>query len=204
MIPYLTLLVDLVKGIAWPLLIFGIAYAFRQPLKELLPRVRRAGPTGIEIADQSELVRKWTGELRQLPNLQRTTAIETLEKAIHTDLELTREDERTDLLVNRLAQNRLAAIFERVYGAIYGSQIAGLRALVNAGGKVTMSDAVQYFDEAKSKKPELNEVEFGAWLEFLRVFNLIKIENETISISELGRDFLLYLTAANLNEAKAR
>jgi hypothetical protein len=37
MIPYLTLLVDLVKDIAWPLLIFGIAYAFRQPLKELVP-----------------------------------------------------------------------------------------------------------------------------------------------------------------------
>jgi hypothetical protein len=45
-------------------------------------------------------------------------------------------------------------------------------------------------------------IEFGPWLEFLRAFQLIKIENDTISITDLGRDFLLYVSAANLNEAK--
>jgi hypothetical protein len=162
MIPYLTLFVDLVKGIAWPVLVFCVVYMFRQPLKALLPRVRRAGPTGIVLSEvQSELVSKWTGELKQLPGLQRTAAIEIVEKAIHTELDLARADDRIDLLVNRLAQNRLAAIFERVYGAIYGSQIAGLRALVNAGGKVTMAEAVQFFDQLKSKKPDLSEANFG-------------------------------------------
>jgi hypothetical protein len=52
MIPYLTLAVELVKGIAWPLVIFAIVYLFRRPLKELLPRVRKAGPTGVEIEVQ--------------------------------------------------------------------------------------------------------------------------------------------------------
>jgi hypothetical protein len=92
MIPYLTLFVDLVKGIAWPVLVFCVVYMFRQPLKALLPRVRRAGPTGIVLSElQSELVSKWTGELKQLPGLQRTAAIEIFEKAIHTELDLTRE-----------------------------------------------------------------------------------------------------------------
>jgi hypothetical protein len=57
-------------------------------------------------------------------------------------------------------------------------------------------------NEAKSKKPEMSYVEFGPWLEFLRAFELIKIENETIAITPGGRDFLLYLAGANLNEAK--
>jgi hypothetical protein len=73
---------------------------------------------------------------------------------------------------------------------------------LGAGGTVTKANALEYFNEAKSNKPELSNVEFSGWLEFLRVFNLIKIENETISITDLGRDFLLYLTAQNLNEAK--
>jgi hypothetical protein len=202
MIPYLTLLVDLVKGIAWPALIFALVYVFRAPLKELIPRVRKAGPTGIELeVHQTAVVNKWAGELKSLPGLLRTPPIESLEKTLHSQLEYTKEGERTDLLVNRLAVAQLASVFERVYGAIFGSQIAGLRTLANAGGTLTTADALRYFDEAKSNKPEL-KVEFGAWLEFLRAFSLIKIENEKISITDLGRDFLLYLTAQNLNEAK--
>jgi hypothetical protein len=202
-IPYLTLFVELVKGTAWPALIFGLVYLFRRPLQELMPRVRRAGPTGIEleVPQQTALISKWTGELKQLPGLTRTLPIENLEKTLHTQLESTRVEERVDLLVNRLAVAQLSSVFERVYGSIFGSQIAGLRALVNAGGAVTNADALRYFNEVKSNKPEL-KVEFGAWLEFLRVFTLVKIENEKISITDGGRDFLLYLTSQNLNENK--
>jgi hypothetical protein len=202
MLPYLTLAVDLVKAIAWPLMIFGLVYLFRHALQELLPRLRKAGPTGIELeVQQTAVVSKWTGELKQLPGLTRTPPIEALEKTLHAQLEFTRMDERTDLLVNRLAVAQLTSVFERVYGAIFGSQIAGLRALTNAGGSVTNADALKYFSEIKSTKSELM-IEFGAWLEFLRAFGLIKIENEKISITDLGRDFLLYLTTQNLNEAK--
>jgi hypothetical protein len=31
-------------------------------------------------------------------------------------------------------------------------------------------------------------------------FSLVKLDNERVSITDLGRDFLLYLTAANLPE----
>jgi hypothetical protein len=184
--------------------IFVILYVFRRPLKELIPRVRKASPTGIEIEaeKQIQLASKWTGELKQLPGFQRTAAIASLETKLNSDLMDVHEEERLDLLVHRLAIVQLTGIFERIYGAIYGSQIAGLRELARTG-KVTMADALKYFDKAKSDRPELSNVEFAAWLEFLRVFNLIKIESDTISITDLGRDFLLYLTQANLNEAKS-
>jgi hypothetical protein len=42
MILYLTLGVDLVKGIAWPVVVFVLIHAFRQPLKEFNPQVRKA------------------------------------------------------------------------------------------------------------------------------------------------------------------
>jgi hypothetical protein len=200
----LTLFVDFVKGIAWPLVVFAIVYVFRQPMKELLPRVRKAGPTGVEIEVQQTQVqvRKWSDELKEQPGFQRTPTIEAVEKAIHGELANIRDEQRIDLLANRLAVARLSGVFERVYGAIYGTQISGLRALVSAGGTVIRANAVEFFEDQKSKKPEMRNIEFAPWLEFLRLFQLIKVEGDAISITDLGRDFLLYLSGANLNEAK--
>jgi hypothetical protein len=48
----------------------------------------------------------------------------------------------------------------------------------------------------------MSNFEFAPWLEFLRLFQLIKIDGDAISITDLGRDFLLYLSGTNLNEAK--
>lgn len=202
MLQYLTLLVDLLKGIAWPIVVFVIAYVFRQPLKELFPRITKAGPTGIEMAEAQQVqVSKWSGEL--LPGVQRTPAIEAQEKTLYARLDDITVEKRTGLLVNALAVAQLSSRFERIYGAIYGSQIAGLRALVNAGGKVTSADALQFFNDMKSKKPEMSNIQYEAWLEFLRLAGLITIDSETISITDMGRDFPLYLTVANLTEAKS-
>lgn len=46
-IPYLGLLTDLLKGIAWPLAAYFMAIAFKVELKQLLSRVIKAGPTGV-------------------------------------------------------------------------------------------------------------------------------------------------------------
>jgi hypothetical protein len=43
MLEYTKLLVDLLKGIALPIALFAIVYLFRAQLRELLPRIRRAG-----------------------------------------------------------------------------------------------------------------------------------------------------------------
>ena len=99
--------------------------------------------------------------------------------------------------------SRFLSIFERIYGVIFGSQIAGLRALVAGGGTVPLVDAVKYFDDWKSKTPGLAPVEFDQWIGFLKSFDLMRVENDKVSITDVGREFLLYLSSSNLNGMKA-
>jgi hypothetical protein len=204
MLEYAKLFVDLLKAIAWPVALFAIVYMFRAQLRELLPRVRKAGPTGVEIAEQELLkVTRWSGELKRLP-VPRTNLVEAAEKALHEDLQKWPDLERVDLLVNRLAVARISAFFERVYGAIFGSQIRGLKALVASDGKVSIADARKFFEEEKLKTPQLAEakVEFEGWIRYLVNFELVRIENDQVIITDAGRDFTTYLPAVGLNENK--
>src|SRR5207237_608 len=132
----------------------------------------------------------------------RTEMISNVEKTIHAELQNYPDAERVDLLVNRLAVARLSSVFERIYGAIFGSQIAALRGLVAQGGKVALSVAVKFYDDAKSRTPVLNAVEFDAWMAFLKNFELIRVGNDEVSITERGHEFLLYMSASNLAENK--
>jgi hypothetical protein len=203
MIEYVKLAVDLLKGLAWPVAFFGTMFLFRVDVRALLPRLIKAGPTGMEFERQPQtLSQPWSGELNKLPNNRPRTAItEEIEKSLHAALQTIKDDQRIDVLVNELAVSRLHAVFERIYGPIYGSQIAGLRALVSAGGRVPMSDAVNFFNEVKSRQPDLPAaIDFSSWSGYLQNSNLIKVENDSVEITELGREFLLYLPLANLRE----
>jgi hypothetical protein len=205
MLEYAKLFVDLLKGIAWPVALIVIVYMFRAQLRELLPRVRKAGPTGVEIAEQELLkVTRWSGELKPLP-VPRTNLIERVEMVLHEDLQRFPDAERVDLLVNRLAVARLATIFERAYGAIFGSQIRGLKALVASAGQASIADARKFFEEEKLRTPALAEtkVEFEGWIKYLVNFELVKIENDHVIIMDAGRDFVTYLHAVGLNENKS-
>jgi hypothetical protein len=143
-----------------------------------------------------------SGELKELPGLTRTPPIAAIEKSIHKALEIYKPETYVDLLVRHLAQSRLETVFERVYGAIYGSQIAGLRELIKRGGKISMADAVKGFDEAKSRSAFPANFTFDLWLQFLKAFDFIEAEDNEIRITDIGKDFLLYLSARGLPENK--
>jgi hypothetical protein len=93
-------------------------------------------------------------------------------------------------------------VFERVYGAIYGSQIAGLRELAKRGGKISTVAAVKVFDEAKSRSAFPTNITFDLWLQFLKVLELIEADANEIRMSDKGKDFLMYLPAKGLPENK--
>jgi hypothetical protein len=196
--------VDLIKSLAWPVVVFVIAWLFHDELRKKIPGLTKAGPAGVEFDVQRAITvqSSTSGELKELPGLARTPPIAAIEKSIHNALQLYKPETHVDLLVRHLAQSRLEAVFERVYGAIYGSQIAGLRELAKRGGKISMADAVKGFDEAKSRSAFPANVTFDLWLQFLKVFNLIEAEDNEIRMTDIGNDFLLYLSAKGLPENK--
>lgn len=102
------LLAHFLVGVAWPVAAFAIAFLFRRDLKALLPRVRKAGPGGVELdsveqqreAESSapsakealEALEPPEGSTRQpreltpLPGVVRTPAVAELERILHAKL----------------------------------------------------------------------------------------------------------------------
>jgi hypothetical protein len=123
-----------------------------------------------------------------------------IEKSIHEALPLFAADTHVDLLIRQLAQTRLEVVFERAYGAIFGTQFALLRALMGTGGTMSLATVLQFFGEAKSKGLAAAELIFENWLRYPRVFELVEVDAEEVKITNLGRDFLIFLSAKGLRE----
>ncbi len=195
-------------GIAWPAVVGFIAFFYRSEIRSILPRVRKAGPIGIELdaVQQQQKEAKAdapSGELKPLPGINRTKALEAVERNLHDSLKIYDENNRLDILVSYLAQARLELSFERIYRVIFGSQIEGLRHLSEVG-QVSFDEARAFFDRVKEKYPELYEdYGFAGWLGFLESEYLVHRNGNFIEITDFGRDFLAYLANRRLPEGKA-
>ena len=204
------LAVDLLKQIAWPLAAVLIALSFRAEFRALLPKLRRVGPTGLEFEVERQQIRAAVvaapGELKELPGLSRTQAMARVERLLHDRLHqsITKQEDREDLLVRLLAQSHLETLFEQTYRLIFGSQISALKILnQHQGVTVSEADARAHFERLKELHPEVYQhYGYEQWLGFLLGRDLIMRSDDTFAITDIGRDFLLYLTAKGLPENK--
>lgn len=207
---FIKALFDLIKGIAWPLAIAFIAWFYRDDIKSLLPRVEEAGPTGVKLRPPereqktlaTDLREAGQVELKELPGLGRTPTIARIEKDLHLSIQAYPEDQRTDIALRVLAEARLMLLFERMYRVMFGSQIAGLKRL-NERTTVPLVEAIGYFEQVKEAYPDFyKDFGFADWIRFLQRENLVVVTEETVEITDLARDFLLYLTVQGLPEDK--
>ena len=132
----------------------------------------------------------------------REIRVEITERELHASLRRFDEKEWVDVLIHVLARAQLEAAFERVYRVIFGSQIVLLRRL-NGFGQISIEDAKHMFEPLERQFPELYK-DYGlvGWLGFLSSEKLISFNADMAEITELGRDFLLYLVARRLPENK--
>jgi hypothetical protein len=202
------LIVDLVKGIAWPLAALIIAAIYRNDFRGLIPRVRKAGPGGVEFdpVDQpknpplsAEVTTPTTSDDAELSPRQKTVA-----EQIREELKSVPQQQHVKALIHSLAKLRLAAYFENTYSFIFGSQIRLLRVLHGAVS-MALADADAFFQkEARSNYPsQYGNATFEDWLQFLIARDLVVKTNTDISITETGREFLTFLHQMRYSEAKA-
>lgn len=94
--------------------------------------------------------------------------IATREEELRKDLQAFPQEQHVVVLLRAIARASLVSTFENIYGAIFGSQILGLRRL-NAPSEVSIEDAEEFFGtEAKAKRPEAyRSVSFDDWLAIL-------------------------------------
>jgi hypothetical protein len=210
----------LLKAVAWPFVVLLVARSFKPEILSFLPglnalllRSRKVNVAGIlqlevDAAEQQQKaadVRATTTsdsvELREIPGLSRTKAIETLERNIHGQLKNVTEDP-VHVLVRNLAQARLEAAFGFIYAGIFGSQILGLIHL-EARRKVSTDEVYRFYQEVEAKYPEIYQgYGFAGWLGFLKTHGLTAQKDTDVLITPFGDDFLKWLQATSLSIKK--
>jgi hypothetical protein len=197
--------VDLVKAVAWPTAIFALGFMFRSDVRALFPRLKKAGPTGLEFDPSRQLLSAVTRELQELPGFPpRTPTIAKVETQLHAELGIIDPEKQIDVLVRNLAVARLARNFEQIYRIIFGSQIAGLAALAAApDGEAPVSESSSYFDGIKAKYSEFYEKNtFEEWIRYPINADLVVRSGDCLKVTDLGRDFLTYLGETKLPAEK--
>lgn len=130
--------------------------------------------------------------------------LKEVEERIAVDLEsrnISNQSDKERVLTRALASTQLVLLFERIYAGIWASQLYVLRYLNGAVAGVNISFIRHYYDEASRKYPEwYKEQTFEKWLNYLTVFNLIKLDDSQATITPTGRQFLRYMADAGKPE----
>src|SRR5262245_61278904 len=120
----------------WPLatiiIILAIIWFFRDDIRQIIPRVSKAGPTGVEFVNQPGASGHTTipDKLDDIPDLEPTLSVKQREQVLKSAIQELPEAQRVDRLISVLAQAQVAARFSELYGLIFGSQIEVLKRLV--------------------------------------------------------------------------
>ncbi|WP_428428246.1 hypothetical protein [Pararhizobium sp.] len=182
---------DLLKGIAWPLVVFLLFFMFRAQLQERIKHLVSAGPTGavFQPSQPSEPPTPSTLKTVRHPMSMVNENIELIQRQL---LDIP-ENERTTRLISALAEAQIEAQFEFLFGSVFGSQIAALRVL--ARGMVTLDEAKKFFEEevVPLNKTIYSEWGFDEWSRFLTSQQLAEINGDHVEITDRGRDFLLFV-----------
>ena len=127
-----------------------------------------------------------------------STIVAEEERVILNGLSKVDQESQIPILVRALAEMRITATFERVYGLSFGSQLKGLTRLME-WGEVTIDNAREFFQsEAKDRFPQFYvDKTFDQWLGFLVEHRLVLRAAAKIEITELGKEFLKFLKERN-------
>jgi hypothetical protein len=199
---------EFLVAISWPIVVLIIALMFRADLGALIPRLKRAGPSGIEFdaAEQrkqaAEISQSNPAELKKIPGVQRTAASVGVEQKLREAINKIEQSERFDVVLAELASSRLETHFALTYNIIFGSQIRALRLLNERNGVVPVSEAHAYFEEVKANHGEFSDWTFEQYSNFLRVAYLIEERNNQVFLTDIGREFLFFILKYRLSEGK--
>ncbi|MGY5775043.1 hypothetical protein [Rhizobium sp. LEGMi135b] len=191
---------DLLKGIAWPLAILLVVFTFRREVRDRIKDIVSVGPTGAVLQPRQSVEAPTTSGLKEekLPEPIKADHLSTTVKALVAKIQdqLTRIDQGDQIpaLVMSLAQAQIDGQFEFVWGIIFGSQIAALRRLMQSG-PISFEEAKKFFEEnAKPLNPELySKFDFDQWSRFLVTQQLVAVQDNMVSLTDTGRDFLAYV-----------
>lgn len=186
------------EAFVWPVvvvvLVFGVM--FHRQIRGLIDRTRRLSSKGSETREPSQLTppEDPTAELEEFTASFANPLLLDQQRIINADLEgrgLNDPGTAREALLRSLAGSYILRHFERAQSTIWGSQIALLTALHGRSDVMTTVEAQAFYETGKSEFPHrYNEYGFDAWLWFLQSRWFVDSEEERLTITLTGREFL--------------
>ncbi len=197
-----TEVVGLLRVIVWPAVVLLLARRFEPELRQFLQTRRSSHVPEFPLQVSTPQERNLKPQtVRMIDNPVVASDIETLrnDPALAS---ATTPDKREEVLINALAATRTACHFRAVLSSIWASQLKILRHLDTKGDGIEVAEGLRgYYDDAVRRHPEtFLEYPLEQYLDFLRTALLVEHRNGGIAITEVGRDFLKYVTASGLPE----
>jgi len=202
-----------IAGFAWPaaVLIAAIAFMliFRGPISSLINRIREVTRdgirTGVEPQQQSPDARR--AQIEELMNAFDSPSMKNQEAEIQRDLDhrgLHNDPETVRVLVRHLAATQIQAFFERTNSTIWGSQLAVLEVLNSQTTPIAATLIRPVYEKKKNEYPlAYANYTFENWLGYLEASRLVEnIQGSGYQITQLGREFLTYLTATGRTQVR--
>jgi hypothetical protein len=203
---------EILIAITWHHLAFLFALTFivifRQPLSELIRRTTKIGKDGLSagLAPNAQREKFEQDAVQHLLDvIGNSIVIADIEGRIKTELKekkLSVEGDSITVLIRHLAGAQLLLSFEQIHNFIFGSQIFLLKKLNEVAGQGRpFSFVCNHIDQVKKLYPDsLGEWSYEQYLEFLFSRLLIIRHEDQIHITNLGVEYLTWLTRNGRSE----
>jgi hypothetical protein len=190
----------LAKALAWPVVVGGGLWYFRETIIANLPRVTRVGPVTLDppppqilpvIADSTS-----NEAIKRVEALVPPELLAEARKLIEASVPRNAQGEKiaeVQYLTTLAATITLVALFEKAYGTIWGSQLQLLQSLNSSPQSVERSKT--FYERAAQDSPAAYQhYSFEQWIGFLIESVLITKSNDgQFAITLRGRGFLRFV-----------
>lgn len=191
----------------WPVattILGGLAiFAFRPALSRLVDRLQSAGKEGIKF-DRPQGGAGTLASLQfvELMSMPLSPSAVLREKAISEQLhamQIQEPDHQAKALTRVLALTRVNLEFSTIANTIFGSQVTVLEHLSSTPQGIEVNETKEVYALAQSQSPEFHANRTAdEWLEYLTTMQLAIIAEDSITITQYGRDFLKFLIDESL------
>lgn len=212
------MVLDFLSSIAWPLITIVIFLFLKNPISNFINNIKKLtyGDTGIETnsvkqKDDEDYLTELLGDGKDASSLDKVLAkfsdntLNSIDEIIENETQISTVDGFQNKYERIYKYAKLLIVIknaDKIYSLIYGSQIRMLQRL-NYSYIESKAELKLYYDNAVKNNPEgYKNYPYESYLNFLVQNGLIKIENENVSITDAGRDFLRYIVEANLTVEK--
>lgn len=199
---FFSALVELIQGVAWPLVVLAVIWHFRSEVRGLLGRLVKIGRGGAEFqpGDQSPKSDEEPGlkpDSIKLPSTEHLgpalrPVVDRMQPKLSDYLsEAVKQTGKTreNLLFQTFTENYVALHLERAYRQIFGSQILALEFLrdrPDREGDMYVLETLYYKKAAAAWPVMYQSITFDQWLGYLRSYELIEVKGDSVKLTDVG------------------